>query len=535
MRWQTFKEDEFGRYHPAFVWAFRATHNWEAIIDLVPSMRSHLERDAAARKYRPGSGKPSPEQSDMELGYDFSIIFKELFCVAAQDLANQIHEPIEKLGVLFEEPLETGTRPIISKTKATSMTRKLSLGLPQLNGKKTKVPFLFGRGQYLLLTRQLDKNEAAKFAAHGYRFAGTSQISDSLSRSFQIPLTHVSSNLNRLKQYVSPERLMMPGVRLACFMVKPNVYKGFDILVPVSHPKQLPSTNLPFTSLNARQQELLHRFDGMSVATLLKVLVNEPTTSREEEEIVHHLHIALSRLMDRLGDSSLRHQAKFSAKILHVPCEVKKPIDKCSIIAIYLMTTIHTKTGNEKFVYVPLRLFNAQQQVEMGMADQEIFTRQLHLEFAHCFAVREDPQKAEVSPPVSRDGILSEKGSSLSLKVREFRSPTPQSRPTSEQTDNIQPRASIDSRTLLNAPTRPKPSERNSQTRDHSPLPQTMSGIIVSNHIQVDISELQKCDTSGSSADEPEVPTMRGQAGTAATESETFVDELFGLLRQESR
>src|SRR5204862_5496548 len=50
---------------------------------------------------------------------------------------------------------------------------------------------------------------------------------------------------------------------------------------------------------------------------------------------------------------------------------------------------LHHDTALPQFTLVPLRLFNAQQQVYPGVSDHQTFRRTLYEEFAHCTDVRE--------------------------------------------------------------------------------------------------------------------------------------------------
>jgi hypothetical protein len=105
---KTFGEDELNRTHQSFVWVFKASRNWIALKNLIPGMKESIESDPVSKAYNSTQAEPSDSTSTAS-SEDFSGMFKKLFCVAALGLANNLHEPIETLGPLFEEPLETGT------------------------------------------------------------------------------------------------------------------------------------------------------------------------------------------------------------------------------------------------------------------------------------------------------------------------------------------------------------------------------------------------------------------------------------------
>src|SRR5271156_1767652 len=115
-------------------------------------MKKNLDTDSVTQKYSRGEAIAVDEEGDVAL--DFSTVFKQLFCIAAQNLANLIHEPLEKLGVLFEEPLETGTMNRTRSSRRTVVTRQpfhISTK-PDVEKDHVVEPF-FGRGQYLSVMR----------------------------------------------------------------------------------------------------------------------------------------------------------------------------------------------------------------------------------------------------------------------------------------------------------------------------------------------------------------------------------------------
>jgi hypothetical protein len=74
--------------------------------------------------------------------------------------------PLNDLGVLFEEALETGTTHLLKQKQHRHNT---SVAKSDIEAH----PFNLGRGKYLFLNRQLSKAQVDKYAALGYRFAST--------------------------------------------------------------------------------------------------------------------------------------------------------------------------------------------------------------------------------------------------------------------------------------------------------------------------------------------------------------------------
>ncbi|KAL9623126.1 MAG: hypothetical protein Q9160_002640 [Pyrenula sp. 1 TL-2023] len=523
---KTFGDEEFSRTHPAFLWIFRATRNWGALGDLVDGMKQHLASNPSARRYVPGNSQPSDQ--GMESDLDFSMVFKELFCAAAQDLASHVHQPLDKLGVLFEEPIETGRYPNNPNLFKEKITSKEDIESADLS-------YYFGKGQYMFVVRQIKKAEVNHFASIGFRFAGISQVAEILAKNMQIAHEHMQVRLNNMLTYSRTENLMTSGVHLACFMVRPNIHKGFDVLASADKPNQLPTMKLPFESLGQWQADILRRMDNWTVASMLKFLKgNCGYTMQYEVEFVREFHKALTLLVDLIEDPAIM-QSKFSARRIMAPCQSASSTSpsahssslgpgKCTILSIRLITNIQARTPNVRLTYVPLRFFNAQQQVYSGAADHEAFARQIHREFAHC---------SDLSRTKSEEAATED--STKTITTTHNNNQHNHTHPHSQTPPPSSP-----------LPRLPLPlfSFRGSSRKDSSLLkkPQKVAlaekplvtnpafgGIMVSNQVSVDISELQTRG-SESSFEMNEMGTV-GEVGVASLEMSTFVDELFALCR----
>ena len=86
---QTFQDDDLTRTHPTFLWAFRASRNWPVVKDLIPFMRNRLESEQAAiQKHVLSHGVVMNKETELQT--DFDTLFKQLFCVSAQELSNDL-------------------------------------------------------------------------------------------------------------------------------------------------------------------------------------------------------------------------------------------------------------------------------------------------------------------------------------------------------------------------------------------------------------------------------------------------------------
>ena len=385
---KTFGEDELSRSHPTFMWVFRASRNWPALRNLIPGMIDHLDADPGARRYTPGHMTPSIHDDASEISVNFSAIFKQLFCVAAQQLANVVHEPLEKLGVLFEEPLETGMAHLTKHDKSFQSFRNFSHSSRQLDLERetTSSSYTFGRGKYLFLNRRLNKTDMDKFAALGYRFGSIQQVSELLARNMEVSHDKIRSRLERMKLCAYLEHLPPPGVQLACFMLRPLIYKSFDVLVPEKSQNQLPYTSMQLDNLNEWQAALLQRFDEWTIKEVLKTLINESGSLEAERDFRWQLHSSFIRLIDIVGDTDTMMNAVFSAKQIQTPCrptETTQGPTSCTLVTVRLMNTIHAKAGGHGMTYIPLSFFSAQQQLDTIGPNYEGFARRLKMEFGY--------------------------------------------------------------------------------------------------------------------------------------------------------
>jgi hypothetical protein len=383
--WQTFGEDELSRSHSTYQWIFQASRNWSSLRDLIPAMRVYIETDPVARNYRPANMMPPILPDDTPNNtFSFAPIFKQLFCIAAQQLANLTHGPLEKLGVLFEEPLETGTVPIFAPPKIDIRPR--SAKGPKTTGDTesgtTETPTV-ARGKYFFLHRQISKSEAARFAALGYRFANIGQIAEPLAKSMQVNREVLAPRLERMKLSAAPEHLLPPGTHLACFMVRPSMYKSFDVLVSAAAQNQLPFVTMQAGDLTEDQCTQLRRFDDLTVSEILRVLLNQANESQVGEEIRWQLYNIFVKLVDILGDYDTMMTAKFSAKAFRVACRNPSnltPAPTCTLLSVRVLRSIHAASFKKDLTYVPLSFFSAQQQVQGDQKDDD-FERRLRHEF----------------------------------------------------------------------------------------------------------------------------------------------------------
>lgn len=349
-------------------------------------MRNHLQQ---TKKYRPGlRSEADPRGSEDGYAENYSIIFRELFCTAAADLAEQLNEPLENVGVLFDEIFNTGEMHS-AESRARRQGSKPSAD-EETNVAATPV---LSKGQLLMLVRTVDKTEADRLAASGYRFAEIQSVAPILSRSMQINRDDLPDRLTDMYEYSKDTPIMNPGVHLALFGIRASVRGGFDILVPRNRRNQLPAMKLPIDSLKGWETEYLSQLDGMSVSACLKFLnAKRPhaNTVSKEQLFAIEFRDTLMALKDEIDDP-IFNEALLIAQPLTVPCRglnADAPPGRAAILAFRLIVPIQFRVCGQKLEFVPLSLFRAQQYVYRNSPDHQHFTRKVHREFAPILSRR---------------------------------------------------------------------------------------------------------------------------------------------------
>lgn len=388
---QTFGEDELSRSQPTYLWVFKASRNWSVLKDLISGMKDYLETDTTARKYRPGHTSPTLQDDSSEASINFAPIFKQLFCVAAQQLAVSVHEPLERLGTLFEEPLDTGAVCVNVPAKPLDLSPAKSFSTNDIEAEPGSQ--MITRGKYFFINRRLNRTEVARFASLGYRFASVDQIADPLAKSMQVNRDNMVAHIERMRISTSSENLLPPGLHLACFMLRPSMYKSFDVLVPELRQSQLPYTTVHSSAFSQGQMAQLKAFDDLSMREVMKLLANPSTGLELREECRWQLYNAFVKLLEVVGDTDTMMQAKFSTKEFDVPCQSNSDNGPttCTLLTVRSIRNIHATSARKDLTYIPLTFFCAQQQIQALDGPDEVFAQKVHSEFGHL--LQQDAEK----------------------------------------------------------------------------------------------------------------------------------------------
>lgn len=384
---QSFGEDELSRSHETFMWIFQASHHWNLLKDLIPGMKDQLEADPLTKRYCAGAHATTLPDDASEVSVNFARLFKQLFCVAAQTLANNIHEQVENMGTLFEEPMDTGV--VYPRSSATIRRLSRFSSSTSRDLERGSISQSFARGKYLFLIRQIPPSDAAKFAARGYRFATVEQVADTLAKSLQVQRSSVVDRMERMKTGASRSCLPPPGVYLSLFMIRPSMYKSFDVLVPEAAQNQLPYVTLQIPDLSSEQKRQLQLFDEQSVGEILGALLNRSNGLELDDDFGRQLYNAFIRLVELAGSHDYIMQAKFSAKEFCISCQhgggttSTSSCTSCTTFTVRFMTSIHASCPKKDFTFVPLSFFSIQQLEHGSHSDEGTFPRQVKAQFGH--------------------------------------------------------------------------------------------------------------------------------------------------------
>jgi len=388
---RTFNED-FDTGHPVFQWIFRVTHNWSGVSELIPRMKSHL----AGLKI-PTHDDSKPESSKSSVNYDpdtyndYSLIFRERFCTAAASLASSMHLPVERIGVLYDKIVETGT--LTNEDWAKRTTVQLDKIGEMESGDSLH---LFGKGQLLFITRQLSTEDADKLLNAGYKFGSIQQVGRNIAEAMQIPTAALEGHVGCLKRYVKKrDMLEKAGTWLSFFGLIPRPSnKGFDVGVKKADQDQLPDVQLLPGEPQQWQIEFLERMDGMNTGTCLAFLEDRNSIDyqrpQEERQFAMMMQQAVVILAKQVPTEWFR-DARFLARpvFAHYTSQHHNRGVVTWIYSFCLIADMHTTLeACDSLARVPLTFFSARQRCYKGSPDHGILGRDIHQEFGPLFARR---------------------------------------------------------------------------------------------------------------------------------------------------
>ena len=439
-----------------------------------------------------------------EIG-DYALHFKQLFLAAASDLADTIQEPLENIGVLFEDIMNTGT---LEKASKKLFKRARTLNIMDHAERGSSSTEIFGRGQLLFLVRRATRQECTKIQAAGYRFAILSNVIDFLARSMEVTQKELLPRLERMQAQAGKNHMLNPGIHLGFFAVRPIYLRGFEILVKSDTKNLIPTVKMPLLKLSRWHLDMFKLLDDMTVSECLRVIASKMNDmSNAEFEFLEMLHQTIHELFEDIPQE-LCADARFIARPARAPCrgmDMNPNTDKAYVVAFRTIVDIHnTLLPEQGFEFVPSRLFLCQQRCYRNSPDNETFARRVHREFADTIETHELRHTTSV-------GSRNHSFSRASPKHTPFgRIGTPTTSPTTASWPVVKSDSSSE-KILVDAVSA-----------------QAFGGIHVSNEVSVDVSEYHP---GGRSPDIEMTTLTLGNHSEAAVapldfDKETWVDRL---------
>lgn len=224
-----------------------------------------------------------------------------------------------------------------------------------------------------------------RLQAAGYRFANISNVIDFLARSMEVTRIDLATRLERMYDYTTSERILEPGVHLACFALRPLIHRGFDVLVQKQARNLLPTFPLPMSKLEQWQLDILAQMDNWTVATCLERLQGRSLfVNQEEQHFVRQLFDGITSLADQI-ESHFFDDARLIARPYTVPClsDIQKP-EQALLIAFRVIASAHEYSAvNTRYEFGSLRLLVSQQRTHKGCEDHHTFAQRMQQEFGH--------------------------------------------------------------------------------------------------------------------------------------------------------
>ncbi|EEU34513.1 uncharacterized protein NECHADRAFT_54441 [Fusarium vanettenii 77-13-4] len=377
----------FSNTHPVFHWLFQASRNWSGISTLLDGMKHHL------LQLPHSGGEKSGIQLINEHGEmikDYDAIFRELFCVAALTLSEQLGEHITSMGVLWDDVLSTGAyrarvmprlrrpRSPISDSESTAKEEDQAgvdaaeKGFP---GYQTEC----GRGSLMLLVRRVrTSRDADRLTSAGFRFAELHQVSNLIQASMQIQSNDFEKTLRGLETYAGQDKRQSSGSYIGLFAVRARVdSRGFQVLVHKGARHVLPSERLHTGSIDKWQVDFLRQFQGMPVSSLVPRLFDDDVApaSSNEKAFARQMGETIKSLRKSIKDP-LFEQAVLSPTVVHLPGHESQA--EAVMITLRLVVPIHSVLSSADCEFVPLSILKMHQASD-GWHQE--FTRDVHREF----------------------------------------------------------------------------------------------------------------------------------------------------------
>lgn len=382
--------DVFNVSHPVFLWMFRTSRNWLGIAPLLPSMRNHVHQIGVRGFLGSKDGQLTKEDGDPIEHY--TLVFRELFCIAAADLADSMHQSIDNVGVLYDEMIATGRgadEKESQKKALSSKSRRSDVTTSSAEDLELESFGVSGKGQLFFLTRTVGRREAESYEAAGYRFANIPQVISIISNSLQVKPGPLSRRFDIMRTYAADTHLLDAGVHVALFAIRASLgagRHGFDILARKDAKNQLPTMQLQSEPLEDWQWDYIKSLDTFPLAVCMKT-INKATKasnpSKKEQTFAKLLLTCLETIKTEIEDPFI-NDALLIGRRIEAPCRSELfdgAPGVAHLICFTIIVPIHGRAPGKKLLFEPLNFFTMQQHVYPKSPDHEAFARRTYREY----------------------------------------------------------------------------------------------------------------------------------------------------------
>ncbi|KEQ87756.1 hypothetical protein M438DRAFT_312624 [Aureobasidium pullulans EXF-150] len=290
-------DDHFGIHHPVFFWIWKVSNDWASVMDLIPRMRAHLHRTSVYSGQNTATSSRSSIY-DEESYHDSTILFREGYCVAAADLAEQLQKPLDQIGPLYDQVLGTG------------LLTAYQNGIRTLDNGGSQQSAIFEKGQLLFYARRLTCLEMDHYIAAGFRFAPFNRVESVIANTMQIPVGLLAIQMQRVQDYAYRVSVPSPpkqGTYFVCFAALARIRDSFRVLVPLDRQDDLPDVQVSPHNLNTGQLDYLKRYTGWTAERVIRDLRLKEQNwdvleDGEEKAFIIMLRTALASLTTKLGE-----------------------------------------------------------------------------------------------------------------------------------------------------------------------------------------------------------------------------------------
>ena len=423
---QHFK-DEFGIGHGVFLWLLKITHNWNAVRDLITPMRADRETNEELKPYSGPTFRNVGDHTEKS----YSKFFRESFCIAADELANELRTDLNNLGTLYGGVMTTGSS---NNTGDSRMMRMLGISDPPEISEIQNMEagrIITDGGQALFLIKNIERVDMPRYSSLGFKFHSKETAAKTVRSFMKVPEDDMLNTLYDVQDYLKRgQDEKLHGTYMACFATHLDMgSRAWDVVVPVDNPYQIPTVKMTSTLLNDTQRRFVTELHGLSVKECIAKIKREKGSLDEEKEVFLSVFENKLRDMTELIKEPWFKTARLLSKS---PMKVRRSGSfnrgadlVCDMIAFSWVIDIHYSTLRSGYLmYKPYKFLETMQVTRENAPNDVPFFREVRGEFGYL---------AEEYPPQESHGLMDRTVGRVSSITSGIVSPKSPSSPQSPQ------------------------------------------------------------------------------------------------------